>query len=256
MPSSVRGGISGIDGGNAEHLAGTLAVAAGDERGVRVHKAALGKEPMDALGRNRTHSKRRAKGIGAGAQVLDGAQKLHAVALFLQGIIGGGGALHGDLLRMDLKGLLGLGGQQQVAGNNKRRADILAGNLIIIGQFIFLKHHLQIAEVAAVVQLDEAKGLAGAQGAHPAANSDRLRGVALRLRKQCFDLYSFHGSYPSFFPKVIYNIIVRQRAGRNPFFARNAKKCLLGQLFCKKGVAFMPVIRYNKFSSGLLLDPS
>ena len=35
------------------------------------------------------------------------------------------------------------------------------------------------------------------------------------------------------------------------FLCPQCKNCILPQLFCKKGVAFAPVIRYNEFSSGL-----
>ena len=37
------------------------------------------------------------------------------------------------------------------------------------------------------------------------------------------------------------------------FLCPQCKNCVLPQLFCKKGVAFAPVIRYNEFSSGLYL---
>ena len=37
------------------------------------------------------------------------------------------------------------------------------------------------------------------------------------------------------------------------FLCPQRKNCVLLQLFCKKGVAFAPVIRYNEFSSGLYL---
>ena len=244
-----QGGLGGIDGGDPEHLAGALAVAAGDEGGMGIDKAAVGEELMDTLRRNGAHPERCAEGIGAGAQVLDGTQEFHGVALFLQGIIGGGGTLYGDLLGVDLKGLLGLGGEQQPAPDDEGGADILSGDLIKIRELILLEYYLQIAEVAAVIQLDEAQRLTGAQGAYPAADGDRLGGVAFGLCKQCFDLYSFHG-LSFLFSKVIYNIIVRRTAGCNPFFARCAKKCGFRQLFCKKGVAFAPWIRYNKFSSG------
>ena len=126
--------------------------------------------------------------------MLDGAQEFHGMAFFLQGIIGGGGTLHGDLRRVDFEGLLGLRGEQQLPGNDEGGPDILAGDLIKVCDLIRFKHDLQIAEIAAVVEFDKAQRLAGAQGTHPAADGNGLLRIAGRFCKQRLEFYSFHGS--------------------------------------------------------------
>ena len=70
---------------------------------------------MDGVGRHAAHPEGGGEQVGAGAQMLDGAQELHGVALLLQRIVGGGGALHGDLGSLQFKGLLGVGGEHQLA---------------------------------------------------------------------------------------------------------------------------------------------
>ena len=101
--------------------------------------------------------------------MLDGAQKFHAVALFLQGIVRRGDALHRDFAGLQLKGLLGLRRQHQGAADDQRRAHVLPGDLIVIFQAPALKDHLQRLEAAAVVELDKAEILHIPHGADPAA---------------------------------------------------------------------------------------
>ncbi len=75
----------------------------------------------------------------------------------MQRIVGGGGALHGDLDSFQLKGLLGVGGEHQLAGDDEGGAHILLGDLVVVGQRAPVHDHLQIAEVAAVVQVTKPK---------------------------------------------------------------------------------------------------
>jgi hypothetical protein len=128
----------------------------------------------------------------------DGAQVLHAVALLLKGIVRGGHALHLDLLRLDLHGLLGLGSEDQPAGDDEGRAHVLSGDVLIVVQSIGVHDHLQVPEAGAVVELDEPKGLHVPDGAGPAAYGD---GLAVQLRAAGVDrrdLDSFHILSPSF----------------------------------------------------------
>ena len=71
-------------------------------------KPRLLEELMHGIGRRAADPEGGGKQVGPGAQMLDGPQEFHAVALFLQGIVGGGRALHGDLGSLQLQGLLGL----------------------------------------------------------------------------------------------------------------------------------------------------
>ena len=71
-------------GGDAKHLAGALAVRAGNDGGVQVVKAALAKKLVYGKGRFGADAEQGAVLVGARAEVGDGAQKLVRVTLFLQ----------------------------------------------------------------------------------------------------------------------------------------------------------------------------
>ena len=157
-----------------------------------IHKALLLEELMDGIGRHGAHPEHRRERIGSGPQMSDGAQVFHAVALFLQGIFGGGCALHGDNGGLKLDGLLGIGGIHQRAAHNQRRAHVLLGDILIILHDAVFKDHLEALKIAAIVELNKAKGLLGAHGADPAAHSHlylvKGLGIGKNLRNQC----SFH----------------------------------------------------------------
>ncbi len=191
------GRVVGIERGHAEHLPRAFGVGAGDDGRVHIHKAAALEEFMHRVGRHAAHAEDRGEQVGAGAQVLDRAQEFHAVALLLQRIVGRGDALHRDLVRLELKGLLGLRGQHQRAAHDQGGAHVLPGDLIVIVQAGPLKYDLQRLEVAAVVELDKAEVLHVPHRADPAADGHALSVVSLGIGKDRGDFHSFHGT-PSF----------------------------------------------------------
>ena len=79
--------LSSGQGGDAEHFAGTLAIAGGDDRGVDVDEIALLEEPVDGVGHAAADAEHRAVEVGARPEVGDAAQELGAVAFFLQRIV-------------------------------------------------------------------------------------------------------------------------------------------------------------------------
>ena len=109
------GDIVQIQSGDLEHLTCTLTVGAGDQGRMDIHKVPLLEELVDSHGCQAANPKYSLEGVGSGTKMGDGAQELHAVTLGLQGEIAGGGTLYGDLLGLNLKGLLGIGGQHQRA---------------------------------------------------------------------------------------------------------------------------------------------
>ncbi len=129
---------------------------------------------MHRLGRHAADPEGGGEEIGAGAQMLDRPQEFHAVALFLQGIIRRGDALHRDLNRLQLKGLLGLRGQDQLTPDDQGRAHVLPGDLLIIFKASALEHHLQRLEAAAVVELDKAEVFHVTDRADPTAYGQLL----------------------------------------------------------------------------------
>ena len=85
------GDIVQIQRGDLEHFARALAVGAGDQGRVDIHEVPLLEELVNGVGGQAADAEYGLEHIGAGAQVGHGAQELHAVALLLQGIVGGGG---------------------------------------------------------------------------------------------------------------------------------------------------------------------
>ena len=120
------GHVVQVQGGHLEHLPGALAVAGGDDGGVDVDEAPVLEEAVDGVGGGAAHPEGGGEQVGPGPQVLDGAQELHAVALLLQGVVGGGGALHRDGGGLHLKGLLGIGGEHHGATDDQGGAHVLA----------------------------------------------------------------------------------------------------------------------------------
>ena len=192
LPVLGLGDVVQVEGGHLEHLAGTLAVAAGDDGGLYIHKTPALEKLMHRVGRRGADAERGGEQVGAGPQVLDGPQEFHAVALFLQGIVRRGPALHGDLGSPQLQGLLGLRRQHHGAPDDQGRAHVLSRDFLIIMQFIGAHDHLQIAEAGAVVELDEAEGLHIPDGAGPAAHGDLLAAQLLLVGKDGCDFHAIH----------------------------------------------------------------
>ena len=173
------GDVFKIERRDLEHLARALAVGAGDDGGVDVGEAAALEELMHREGRSGAHAEGRVEEVRARAEMLDGAQELDAVALLLQGIVRRGRTLDRDLGRLELKRLLGLGREHDLADDDERRADVLGGDLLIVGENVRVHDDLQVAEAGAVVELDEAEGLEVADGLGPAADGHGHAAVAL-----------------------------------------------------------------------------
>ena len=188
----VAGRILGVQGGDPEHLTGALAVAGGDDGGVDIDEAPLLEELVDGVGRHAPHPEGGGEQVGPGTQVLDGPQELHAVALLLQGIVGGGGALHQDGGGLQLQRLLGLRSQLHRAGDDEGGAHVLPGDLFVIIQGGGLHDHLQVFEAGTVIQFDEAKALQVADGAHPSANGKLLAVKFGGIGKNCRDFRITH----------------------------------------------------------------
>ena len=156
---------------------------------MHIHKALLLEKAVDGEGRHGADAEHRGKQVGARPQVGDGAQKFWGVALLLQGVVRGGGALHLDDGGLELHRLLGLRHVDHRALDHQRRAHILLGNLPVVVQNAVLHDDLQGLKAATVVEFDEAKGLHIADGADPAAHRHlpavKALGVGDDLRDQC-----------------------------------------------------------------------
>ena len=186
------GRIVHIQRGHLEHLTGTLAVGGGDDGGVDVDKATVLEEAVDGVCGGGANAEGCGKQVGAGTQVLNGAHIFYGVALLLQGIIGGGDALHLNGNGLDFQRLLGLGSQDDLALDDQGGAHVLAGDFLVIAQDISVQDDLQVLEAGAVVKLDKAEGLHVTDGTSPAHDGDGLPAEGLLIGKNACDLCAFH----------------------------------------------------------------
>ena len=192
----VLGHVLQVQRGDLEHLTGTLAVGSGQQGGVGVDEAILLEELVDGVSGHAADAESGVEGVGAGAQGGHGAQILHAHLLFLQGVLVGG-AVAQDLhaLGVQLKGLLCLRGEHQLALDAQAAVQTGVDNFIIVCQLTGFQHDLQGLEAAAVRQGDEADVLGVADVLCPAADGD-LGAVCRGVLEQRKDLGTFHSSSP------------------------------------------------------------
>ena len=191
------GQVIKIERRDLEHLARALAVGAGDERRMDVDEVALLEELVDGVGDEAADAEDGLEGVRARTQMRHGAQILHRMALGLDGIIRGGRTLDKDLARLQLKRLLGLGRQDERAGDDDGRADVQLGDLGEVRE-LGAVDDLYLRKERAVGQVDEAEILACAQIAHPAADLDLLAGIGVSLFEKGTDRNKlFHGDRSS-----------------------------------------------------------
>ena len=185
------GHIVQVQGSNLEHLACAFAVRTGKDGGVYIGKAVLVEELMQGISGLAAHTERSVKGVGAGAQVGQGAQVIHAHLVFLQRVIAAAGTQHRNGISVDLKRLLSVGGQHQGAGHFK--AGVQAGfcNLGIVFQLVRLENDLHGLIAAAVCQRDKTDLFRIAHGFCPAADSNFAAIRRGSLIERC-NFNSFH----------------------------------------------------------------
>ena len=126
------GQVLEIQRGDAEHLASALTVGARDQGRVHIDEAAGMEEIVNGEGDLAAHAEDGGEKIRPRAKICLLPQEFHGMPFRLEGIIGGRGALYGDLRRFQLEGLLCPRGQGQDARHDKRRADVLCGDLVVI----------------------------------------------------------------------------------------------------------------------------
>ena len=184
--------VLGVERGDAEHLAGALAVARGDEWRVDVDEVALLEEAVDGGGGHGADAEHGAEQVRARAQVLLRAQELDRGTLLLQRVVGSAGALDRDGLGRELEGLLGVGRELERAGAHERVIAREVRDLVIVGERLAVHDDLKVLEAAAVVERDEAKVLHVADGLGPAGDGDGLSAELLRAAVQLDDLGAIH----------------------------------------------------------------
>ena len=159
-----------------------------------IDEAALLEELVNGIGSEAADAEHGLEGVRAWAQVRHRAQIFQRVALFLQGIVRRGSALDRDLLGLQLKGLAGVRRFDECAADDESSTDIRLGNGGKIIHRIMIDD-LQRLEERAVTQDDKAERLGRADGAHPAADRDRLPGVVCGVLEQVSNSYELHNDF-------------------------------------------------------------
>src|SRR5262249_44727227 len=109
---------------NFEHLAGALAVAAGDDRRLDVEEPLLLEEIVDRPADTIPNAGHGAKRVGPGPEVGERPQELKGVTLLLQRIgLGVSTAMHREASRRNLGGLPGSRRGTDLAGHRDAGAD-------------------------------------------------------------------------------------------------------------------------------------
>ena len=188
--------------GDAEHGAGALGVAGGDDGSLDVEESALLEELVDAEGHCVSDAGHGAEGVGAGAQVGQLAQKFQGVPFFLEGV----------LLRVGAAELLDALGENFVALAPAQRfleragdADAATGAELSDQRLVGaggVDDYLEVGKGGAVVDLDEGDCAGGTDGFDPALDDEGVAGGVGQfiMAEQVFDagarLRSWHGVPP------------------------------------------------------------
>ena len=126
---------------------------------------------VNGLRGQRTHAEHGMKGVGTRPEVADRTQVLKGMALLLQREIRRAQSFYLNALGLQLKRLLHAGRQGKLSCYGKRAAQANLDDILEVIKPL-IADDLQVLEICAVVELDEGKGLAVAQGLHPALHGD------------------------------------------------------------------------------------
>ena len=142
---------------------------------------------VDGGGHHATHAENGVEGVGAHAQMGDGAQEFQGAALFLQGILTGARAQHLDGGGVDLYAVA-LAGHQSTLHLQRGAQGHIGGD---IAQRLFVQHDLQVLQGGAVVHLQERHVLGVTAGTDPAADGHGLTDVG-GIVVQIDNVHVFH----------------------------------------------------------------
>ena len=157
-----------VEGGDAEHCAGALGIAGGDDGGLEVEEAAPLEELVDGECHRVADAGDGAEGVSAGAQVGVFAEELQGVAFLLQRVVFGvGGAEEFQGSGGDFVALAASGGFLEASGGADAATGVEAADEGVVGGG-GVKDDLEVGEGGAVVDVDEGDAAGGADGFDPA----------------------------------------------------------------------------------------
>ena len=116
-----------------------------------VHKPAFLKETVYGERGGAPDAEDGGKEVCPGAQMLDGPQKFHAVAFFLQGVVRRGHTLHLNRGGFQFQRLFCLRGKDDRPGGAQGGSHVLRGDLRVVGQRGGVHHDLQVPETGTVI---------------------------------------------------------------------------------------------------------
>ena len=175
--------------GDLEHLAGTFAVARGDDGTVEVTETVFVEVGVDGHRHLVANAEDGAECVGAQTQMGVLTHVFERLSLLLHGVIAAASAVHFDASGLDFGGLSRTLTFYQRAFNAKARAggdefEQFGIKLLNVG------HDLYVFDGRSVVEGDEAYAFAAAAGAYPAFHADF--GTEICALQQLLYLRSFH----------------------------------------------------------------
>ena len=165
-----------VEGCDAEHLAGPLAIVGRDDRRVHVHKTSLLEETVHGVGNAAAHAEHGPESVGARTQVGNRAQVLESMALLLHWEVFIGRAVDDDLRSLNLPALT-----FARRGNHRSpHADTGTGALGFRsgkGRRAFVDNNLQALQAGTVVQSEKRDAFAAPHRAQPPLYEDLSQGI-------------------------------------------------------------------------------
>ena len=152
-----------------EHLAGTLRVGSGDDRGVHIYEATLLEELMDRKGHQGTDLKYGLKGVGSRTQMIDRTKVLERMTLLLQRIVRRGRTLEHDLVGLHFECLLRIRRRHELTLYDDGRADTVLRHLLEVRHGVMV-NDLKRGEEGTVGNRQETELLRITVRADPAAD--------------------------------------------------------------------------------------
>ena len=166
--------VGEVERSDLKHLSSPFGIAAGDERRVEVEEATIVEELVDGESHVVTHAEDGTEGVGARAEVSDGAQVFERVSFLLQRVFERVRlAIDGDVGGLDFDGLPFALALDEVADGTDAgtRGDALDERLVKARE---VNDYLYGVDGAAVVECDEVDVLVAASGTNPTFDVDDL----------------------------------------------------------------------------------
>ena len=164
-----------VEGRHAEQFPRPLAIARRHDRRVHVYEIAFLEKLVNCVGHAAPHAEDRAEEIGAGTEMRDGPEELHAVPLFLQWVVGLGGPDQIDFPGVNFPGLAFPFRFHQPAFHRNRCPCLNVGQVLRAG-YSHVDDNLEVRHATSVIEGKKGKLLRIPASSHPPLDSDGVHG--------------------------------------------------------------------------------